>query len=85
MHKFVGGRTWLGYMRRLFPTPPNEYVRVDHESLKNFVAAVLSSHSVPKEHSRIVADVLVTADLMGIESQGVQRLRRYTVGIQVGS
>ncbi|MBS7621831.1 Ldh family oxidoreductase, partial [Candidatus Bathyarchaeota archaeon] len=55
------------------------------ESLRNFVAAVLTSYNVPKEDSQIVADVLVTADLMGIESHGVQRLKRYTTGIQVGS
>ncbi len=67
------------------PTPPYEYVRVDHESLRNFVAAVLTSYNVPKEDSQIFADVLVTADLMGIESHGVQRLKRYTTGIQVGS
>ncbi|MEM1564325.1 MAG: Ldh family oxidoreductase [Candidatus Bathyarchaeia archaeon] len=76
-------------MARLYektvPTPPEEYVRVDHESLKNFVTAVLTSYNVPKEDSRIVADVLVTADLMGIESHGVQRLKRYTTGIQMGS
>lgn len=76
-------------MARLYektvPTPPEEYVRVDHESLKNFVTAVLTSYNVPKEDSQIVADALVTADLMGIESHGVQRLRRYTTGIQIGS
>jgi len=76
-------------MSRLYektvPTPPDEYVRVDHESLRSFVADVLAAYGVPEEDSRIVADVLVTADLMGIESHGVQRLRRYTVGIQVGS
>ncbi len=76
-------------MTRLYektaPIPPEEYVRVDHESLKSYVATVLASYNVPKEDAQIVADVLVTADLMGIESHGVQRLRRYTTGIQVGS
>ncbi|MEM2273741.1 MAG: Ldh family oxidoreductase [Candidatus Bathyarchaeia archaeon] len=67
------------------PIPPDEFVRVEWASLKNYVAEVLSSLKVPREHAGIVADVLVTADLMGIESHGVQRLRRYTVGIQVGS
>ncbi len=67
------------------PFPPEEYVRVEWESLKSFVAEVITSYNVPEEHSRKVADVLVSADLMGIESHGVQRLRRYTVGIQVGS
>jgi L-2-hydroxycarboxylate dehydrogenase (NAD+) len=85
MHKFVGGSNLVWLYEKTVPTPPNEYVRVDHESLKDFVAAVLFSYNVPEEHSRIVADVLVTADLMGIESHGVQRLKRYTVGLQVGS
>ncbi|MEM2103889.1 MAG: Ldh family oxidoreductase [Candidatus Bathyarchaeia archaeon] len=70
---------------KTMPIPPEEYVRVECESLRNFVADVLTAYNVPVEHSRIVADVLVTADLMGIESHGVQRLKRYTVGIQVGS
>jgi len=73
------------FYEKTVPTPPEEYVRVDHESLKSFVANVLTAHGVSGEDSRIVADVLVTADLMGIESHGVQRLRRYTTGIQVGS
>ncbi|MEM3789330.1 MAG: Ldh family oxidoreductase [Candidatus Bathyarchaeia archaeon] len=74
-----------GLYEKTVPTPPEEYVRADYESLKNFVATVLTSYNVSKEDSRTVADVLVTADLMGIESHGVQRLRRYATGIQVGS
>ncbi|MBS7647369.1 MAG: Ldh family oxidoreductase [Candidatus Bathyarchaeia archaeon] len=76
-------------MARLYektvPVPPEEFVRVEWESLRSYVADVLKAYNVPEEHSKIVADVLVSADLMGIESHGVQRLRRYTVGIQVGS
>ncbi|MBS7640524.1 MAG: Ldh family oxidoreductase [Candidatus Bathyarchaeia archaeon] len=67
------------------PVPPEEFVRVEWVSLRDYVAEVLSSLNVPREHAEIVANVLVAADLMGIESHGVQRLRRYTVGIQVGS
>ncbi|MEM2549936.1 MAG: Ldh family oxidoreductase, partial [Nitrososphaerota archaeon] len=67
------------------PVPPEEFVRVEWESLRSYVADVLKAYNIPEEHSNIVADVLVSADLMGIESHGVQRLRRYTVGIQVGS
>jgi|YelNatPaOPRAMG01_1025707.scaffolds.fasta_scaffold03089_20 LDH2 family malate/lactate/ureidoglycolate dehydrogenase len=79
----VVGVGW--FYEKTVPTPPEEYVRVDHESLRKFVADVLAAYGVSKEDSEIVADVLVTADLMGIESHGVQRLRRYTTGIQVGS
>ncbi|MEM1589543.1 MAG: Ldh family oxidoreductase [Candidatus Bathyarchaeia archaeon] len=76
-------------MARLYektiPVPPEEFVRVEWESLRNYVVDVFKAYNVPEEHANIVADVLVLADLMGIESHGVQRLRRYTVGIQIGS
>ena len=67
------------------PTPSDEYVRVDHESLRRFVSDIFSKLGVPEEHARIAADVLVTADLMGVDSHGVQRLRRYTGGICMGA
>jgi LDH2 family malate/lactate/ureidoglycolate dehydrogenase len=67
------------------PAPPEDYVRVDHESLKDFVADVLISLNVPSESALIAADVLVMADLMGVDSHGVQRLTRYTGGIRLGS
>jgi LDH2 family malate/lactate/ureidoglycolate dehydrogenase len=67
------------------PFPSEDYFRVEHKSLKNFVTDVFTSLNVPREHSLIAADVLVMADLMGIESHGVQRLKRYTGGIRIGS
>lgn len=76
-------------MARLYektvPTPPEDYIRVDYESLRSFVIDVLTSLSVPREHAFTVADSLIMADLMGVESHGVQRLRRYTGGIRMGS
>jgi L-2-hydroxycarboxylate dehydrogenase (NAD+) len=53
--------------------------------LKNFVAEVFISLNVPRESAQITADVLVMADLMGVDSHGVQRLTRYTGGIRMGS
>lgn len=67
------------------PVPPEDYVRVDHNSLRDFVADVFSALNVPRESASIVADALVMADLMGVESHGVQRLSRYTGGILMGS
>ncbi|MEM0002017.1 MAG: Ldh family oxidoreductase [Desulfurococcaceae archaeon] len=67
------------------PTPPEEYVRVDWISLRDYVSEVFRALGVTREHAEITADVLVTADLMGIESHGVQRLKRYTIGIKIGS
>lgn len=67
------------------PIPPEEFVRVDWMSLKEYVMEVFCALGVPRVHAEIVSDVLVTADLMGIESHGVQRLKRYTTGIKIGS
>lgn len=75
----------LGLYEKTPPIPPEEFVRVEWESLKKYITEVFSSLKVPRKHAEIAADVLVTADLMGIESHGVQRLRRYTIGIQIGS
>ncbi len=62
---------------------PSE-IRVDHETLKNFCIRVFNKLGVSEEDSRITADVLVTADLRGIESHGVARVRRYVDGIRNG-
>lgn len=66
------------------PVPPEEFVRVEWWSLRSYVADVLRAYNVPEDHSKMVADVIVSADLMGIESHGVQTLRKYTFGIQAG-
>ena len=67
------------------PVPPEEYVRVDHRSLKEWVKSVYVKLGLLEEHAEVVADVLVTADLMGISSHGVQRVGRYVGGIKRGT
>ncbi len=61
-----------------------EYVQVWAEPLKAFVRRVLERLDVPAADAGIVADNLVAADLRGIASHGVARLRRYVKGIQDG-
>jgi LDH2 family malate/lactate/ureidoglycolate dehydrogenase len=61
-----------------------EIVRVHPERLLEYVAAVFVALDVPEEDARITADVLVAADLRGIDSHGVARLRRYVQGIRDG-
>ncbi|HIP87737.1 MAG TPA: hypothetical protein EYH27_04785, partial [Anaerolineales bacterium] len=51
-------------------------VRVWAESLRDFCVRVFTTMGVPEEDAHITADVLVTADLRGIDSHGVARLRR---------
>jgi len=59
-------------------------VRVWGEPLKEFCAQVFQQLDVPTEDARITADNLVTADLRGINSHGVARLRRYVNGLRDG-
>jgi LDH2 family malate/lactate/ureidoglycolate dehydrogenase len=48
--------------------------------LKDFTVRILASAGVPPDDAAIVADVLVAADLRGIESHGVARLESFYVG-----
>lgn len=58
-------------------TATTEYRLSTEEKLKRFVADVLEKLDVAPEHARVVGDVLVAADLRGIESHGVARLDSY--------
>jgi len=59
-------------------------IRVPVDALKSFCIETLEKLQVTKEDARIVADVLVEADLRGIDSHGVARMSRYVSGIQGG-
>jgi LDH2 family malate/lactate/ureidoglycolate dehydrogenase len=54
-------------------------VRVPEADLKSFVSRALTTVGVELEPARIVGEVLVAADLRGIESHGVARLRWFYV------
>ena len=60
------------------------YTRMDPEALTDFVIDVLQKLGVPKGDAVITAQNLVKADLRGIESHGVARLKRYTDGLKNG-
>jgi LDH2 family malate/lactate/ureidoglycolate dehydrogenase len=57
----------------------SEYRLARETDLKGFVARVLEKVGVAPADAAIVADVLVAADLRGIESHGVARLESYYV------
>lgn len=65
-------------------SPDKDYVRIPKERLFSFVVRVLENIGVPGGDAEIVADNLVMADLRGVESHGVQRLKRYVKGIKSG-
>ena len=58
--------------------------RVPADTLKSFCTEALEKLNVPREDARIVANVLVEADLRGIDSHGVARMSRYVSGIRQG-
>jgi len=64
--------------------PEETGLRVWAEPLKDFCVRVFEKMGVPEEDARITADVLVTADLRGVDSHGVARLRRYVNGLRDG-
>ena len=57
----------------------SEYRLAAEPGLRTFVATALEKVGVPAEDAAIVADVLVAADLRGVESHGVARLESYYV------
>ncbi len=58
--------------------------RVMAGPLKDFVVRMMTTVDVSAEDAVTVADVLVAADLRGIDSHGVARLRRYVEGCKTG-
>ena len=54
-----------------------EIIYVDVKTLYNFMQDVFIGLKVPKKDAKICADVLISSDLRGIESHGVQRLKMY--------
>ena len=53
----------------------NQRIQVNAQSLKDFCKEVFEKLDVSTEDAQVAADVLVAADLRGIESHGVARLR----------
>ena len=57
-------------------------LRVQLKKLTGFCVRVFQELGVPEDDASITADVLVMADLRGIASHGVARLRRYVDGLR---
>lgn len=54
-----------------------EYYRIPYENLKCFCRGVFQGYGFSEAESAQITDVLLAADLSGIESHGIQRLIRY--------
>ncbi|MFX1275181.1 MAG: Ldh family oxidoreductase [Promethearchaeota archaeon] len=62
----------------------SEIVKIDAKTLMNFMRDVFICLGVPKKDTRIIADVLITSDLRGIDSHGIQRCKMYYDRIKAG-
>jgi len=61
-----------------------EQTGINVDRLSALASAILGAAGVPKPDARIVADSLVDADLRGIHSHGVSRLRIYVERLRAG-
>lgn len=60
------------------------YVHVPCQGLTQYLEKVFERCGFSEQNSHDIVDVLITADLFGIESHGVQRLIRYYKAIKTG-
>lgn len=63
-------------MLERFKVPEQDQVRVPEESLRETVTAIFEGIGVPPEDAAEGAEVLVTADLRGVETHGVSNMLR---------
>ena len=62
----------------------DEVVYIEIETLRNFMKDVFIGLDVPEEDADIIADVLITSDIRGIDSHGIQRCKMYYDRIKAG-
>lgn len=61
------------------------YIKLPYENLKSFSLAVFKKMGFPEKSAEIITDVLLTSDLYGIESHGMQRMILYYKSIKNGN
>ncbi|MFX1324734.1 MAG: Ldh family oxidoreductase [Promethearchaeota archaeon] len=65
-------------------SPSDEEVFLKHNVLRNFMRDVFIGLEVPEKDAEIIADVLITSDLRGVDSHGIQRCKMYYDRIKAG-
>ena len=63
---------------------PMGYVYLDYRELLRFCQSVFCSYGFSETEAEEIADVILAADLNGIESHGVQRMVRYVFELSSG-
>lgn len=57
---------------------------ISEKLLRQFLIDVFIKLNVPEKDAKIIADILITADLKGIKTHGIQRLKTYYERIKKG-
>jgi len=57
---------------------------VSHDKLKNLIRTILRELGIPEEDAEIASNVLIAADLRGVDSHGVARLKVYAKALRLG-
>lgn len=60
------------------------YIKLPEPAVRRFCNDLFHGYGFTQKQSQDITDVLLTADLYGIESHGIQRLIRYHEGIEEG-
>ncbi len=63
---------------------PEIIIHIDAKTLQSFMRDVFIGLGVPVEDATIIAEVLITSDLRGIDSHGIQRCKMYYDRIKAG-
>ena len=67
-----------------FDSYSDNIVFLGHEILKSFMRDVFIGLAVPEADAEIISEVLITSDLRGIDSHGIQRCKMYYDRIKAG-
>jgi len=62
----------------------DEIIYIDAKTLQNFMRDVYIGLGVPEEDAEIIGEVLITSDLRGIDTHGIQRCKMYYDRIKQG-
>ncbi|MFH1085631.1 MAG: Ldh family oxidoreductase [Chloroflexota bacterium] len=60
-------------------------VRIPWQTLQDFTQAIFEKAGLSREHAAIEAEVLVWANLRGVDSHGVLRVPTYVAGVEAGA
>lgn len=62
----------------------NSHIRVNADKVRNLICSIFEHLAVPPSDAAIAADVLVQADLRGVDSHGINNLSQYIEPLRLG-